>query len=256
MTEKKKKAVKVAIVILGIIALVALFLGLPGAKEDTDDTIDGNTGADNSYNLLSSDEDDDKAPVTTPLKGEGWVIVSASEEKQGNETLTLQTEEYEEVVYASPEASKADIVEEKTVEDAVENSKNDDNFHVVNTDEVHIHNFVTTTTAATCTNNGSIHYECECGANYDEVIPATGHNYNVVVVEATCEHDGSKTSTCTACGHQEVETIAKLNCEISNPVVETPVETPEAPEAPAIPDEITFGEDELPEGGLSAVEAE
>lgn len=254
MTKKNKKAVTIAaiIAILGIIAII-LAIVFTGAKEKTDDTLDGNTGADNSYNLLSSDEDDDKAPVTTPLKGEGWVIVSASEEKQGNETLTLQTEEYEEVVYASPEASKADIVEEKTVEDAVENSKNDDNFHVVNTDEVHIHNFVTTTTAATCTNNGSIHYECECGANYDEVIPATGHNYNVVVVEATCEHDGSKTSTCTACGHQEVEIIAKLNCEISNPVVETPVETPEAP---VIPDEITFGEDELPEGGLSAVEAE
>ncbi|MBQ9513692.1 MAG: hypothetical protein IJR66_01750 [Clostridia bacterium] len=64
---------------------------------------------------------------------------------------------------------------------------------------VHEHNYVITETyPATCTENGGILYECECGESYMEIIPATGHvpDYDC----ATTEHGVH----CTVCG-EEIE---------------------------------------------------
>lgn len=60
----------------------------------------------------------------------------------------------------------------------------------------------------TCDTDGSMRYTCTvCEATYDVVIRA-GHNWSeTVTVEATCTTDGSVTRTCEGCGASETETI-------------------------------------------------
>lgn len=59
----------------------------------------------------------------------------------------------------------------------------------------------TVTLGATCTEDGIATFTCTgCQYEYEEVIPATGHQYdNGVVTEPTCLQDGYTTFTCTEC---------------------------------------------------------
>ena len=70
------------------------------------------------------------------------------------------------------------------------------------------HSFVTqVVTAPTCTKDGLTAYICNsCKYRYDEVVPATGHSYNVSRrIEATCTESGYIQYTCSMCGEKYKE---------------------------------------------------
>ena len=60
----------------------------------------------------------------------------------------------------------------------------------------------TASTAATCTEAGSVTYTCaDCGDSYTETVPALGHNY------AAADDAGDTIYTCTRCGDTYTEAI-------------------------------------------------
>ena len=65
----------------------------------------------------------------------------------------------------------------------------------------HEHNYVKgNVTQPTCEDEGYTTYACACGESYnDDIVPATGHNYQSVVTNPTCEDKGYTTHTCSAC---------------------------------------------------------
>lgn len=206
-------------VMLGVMALLALLLLVAilfvDKKDYEDLTIDGTSGADAALNNGSQPEEpEDGNNPTTPLKGEGWVVVDADTTVQGNETITLNPDKYSQAVEANENADSAEVVEHEDASDAQEASKSDNDFHQA---PAHQHNYVSAeTVAATCEANGYIHYVCECGKSYDEAIVATGHSFKVSSeTAATCEKSGSRTLTCENCAKTVTETISALVCEIA-----------------------------------------
>lgn len=69
---------------------------------------------------------------------------------------------------------------------------------------------VTDSKAATCTEDGYITYTCRCGDTYNEVIEATGHDYDSVVTEPNCTEQGYTTHTCR-CGDSYVDSYTEPN---------------------------------------------
>lgn len=62
----------------------------------------------------------------------------------------------------------------------------------------------TASTAATCTEAGSVTYTCaDCGDSYTETIPALGHDY------AAADDAGDTIYTCTRCGEQHSELLPR-----------------------------------------------
>lgn len=75
------------------------------------------------------------------------------------------------------------------------------------------HSYKTTTTAATCTEQGYTTHTCgKCGDSYkDAYTSAKGHSYtSKVTTAATCTTNGVKTYTCSTCNHSYTESIDKL----------------------------------------------
>ena len=71
-----------------------------------------------------------------------------------------------------------------------------------NIDITHTHSYIETiTNPATCTENGTKTFTCDCGKIYTEEIPTTGHTPSdwIVDSEATCTNAGSKHKECTVC---------------------------------------------------------
>ena len=76
----------------------------------------------------------------------------------------------------------------------------------INTDPpAQSHNYrQTASTAATCTEAGSVTYTCtDCGDSYTETVPALGHNY------AAADDAGDTIYTCTRCGEQHSELLPR-----------------------------------------------
>ncbi len=69
-----------------------------------------------------------------------------------------------------------------------------------NADLSHEHSYTETVKEATCTEDGLKTFTCSCGRSYTEKIPATGHDFDYVVVEPTCISIGYETNTCKNCG--------------------------------------------------------
>lgn len=70
------------------------------------------------------------------------------------------------------------------------------------------HEYETVTVEATCETDGSITTTCKiCGDETVEVIPALGHNYECVETAATCGQDGAKVYTCANCEDTYSEVI-------------------------------------------------
>ncbi len=64
----------------------------------------------------------------------------------------------------------------------------------------------------TCEEDGIRLYYCDCGEEYNEVIPALGHSYSATITKApTCNTYGVKTFTCIHCSDSYAEPIAKTN---------------------------------------------
>lgn len=94
--------------------------------------------------------------------------------------------------------------------------------------DTHSYDEGTVTREATCTEDGTMTYTCTiCGATYEEVIAATGHDYEAVVTEPTATEKGYTTYTCKHCGDRYVS-------DYTDPVGEDPTE-PVDPEDPAEP---------------------
>lgn len=94
--------------------------------------------------------------------------------------------------------------------------------------DTHSYDEGTVTREATCTEDGTMTYTCTiCGATYEEVIAATGHDYEAVVTEPTATEKGYTTYTCKHCGDRYVS-------DYTDPIGEDPTE-PVDPEDPAEP---------------------
>ena len=59
---------------------------------------------------------------------------------------------------------------------------------------------------ATCTEDGLQERTCKCGEVVQEVINATGHNYNATVTAPTAKDQGYTTHTCANCGDSYIDT--------------------------------------------------
>ena len=90
----------------------------------------------------------------------------------------------------------------------------------------------------TCGQDGFVRWECACGNNYTETLPATGrHSWDggVVTVEPQPGAAGEKTYTCTVCGATYTEAVAALPTPTPAP---TPAPTPSStplPPAQSVP---------------------
>ena len=67
----------------------------------------------------------------------------------------------------------------------------------------------TVTKEPTCTTEGIMTFTCSCGESYTQAIPMTGHEYEVTVVEPTCEGYGYTEHACKHCDHCYVSQITQ-----------------------------------------------
>ncbi len=87
-------------------------------------------------------------------------------------------------------------------------------FAVLDDSQIHTHSYTTETerTEPGCVTQGSVTYQCECGATDVRILPAIGsHSYtSVITTPATCTANGVKTFTCLNCKHSYTEAIPSL----------------------------------------------
>ena len=79
----------------------------------------------------------------------------------------------------------------------------------------HIHQYTSTVTPPTCTEQGSTTYTCTCGDSYrSDYTNPLDHSWDagVVTTPATETAPGVKRYTCTRCSATRTETIAQLTC--------------------------------------------
>lgn len=61
----------------------------------------------------------------------------------------------------------------------------------------HEHSYASTTTPATCIENGVIIYNCTCGDSYTETVSATGHTFNEGESKcSSCDYDKAEDCSC------------------------------------------------------------
>lgn len=80
----------------------------------------------------------------------------------------------------------------------------------------HEHNYVENVVKeATCTENGTASYVCECGDTYEEEIPANNHSWGEYTSnnDATYTADGTKTAKCSSC--EATDTVADEGSKLS-----------------------------------------
>ena len=101
----------------------------------------------------------------------------------------------------------------------------------------------TASTAATCTEAGSVTYTCaDCGDSYTETVPALGHDY------AAADDAGDTIYTCTRCGEQHSELLPREYVS---------VKTGKTTEAYTLEGEQSFthtGDDAIARGELTVVQ--
>ena len=101
----------------------------------------------------------------------------------------------------------------------------------------------TASTAATCTEAGSVTYTCaDCGDSYTETVPALGHDY------AAADDAGDTIYTCTRCGEQHSELLPREYVS---------VKTGKTTEAYTLDGEQSFthtGDDAIARGELTVVQ--
>lgn len=75
------------------------------------------------------------------------------------------------------------------------------------------HSFESSTTPATCKDEGKIVKKCKiCGHTETQIIPKTNnHTYETTTIPATCKDEGRIIKKCKVCGHTETQTIPKTD---------------------------------------------
>ncbi len=86
----------------------------------------------------------------------------------------------------------------------------------------HSHGGWITEKEATCEETGFRYKACSCGDKIEEVIPATGHSYEITVIPPTVDEKGSITYTCNSCGfsyiseYVDVVTTVSFNASVTS----------------------------------------
>jgi len=83
-----------------------------------------------------------------------------------------------------------------------------------NIDKVdHVHSYVESGYASTCTEDGNVTYTCSCGHSYTETQKASGHKWDEgrVTVKPSDGVLGEKTYICSACGAKGIQTISNFS---------------------------------------------
>ncbi len=117
--------------------------------------------------------------------------------------------------------SHDDFSEETEPDNTVSTDPVDDPDHTAPTEntipsetiDTHKHNYTTTVTNATCTEDGYTTYVCDCGDTYTaDFVEATGHVWGdwVTVKAATEDATGEAVRTCSVCGGTEKKDLPKL----------------------------------------------
>lgn len=76
------------------------------------------------------------------------------------------------------------------------------------TEPPHVHTYIGTVTAPTCTDKGFTSFECECGDSYtDNEVEPTGHSYESEVTAPSCTADGYTTHTCSICEYSYKDNV-------------------------------------------------
>ena len=90
-------------------------------------------------------------------------------------------------------------------------------------DQGHKHEYESTViTEAGCEETGPMKYTCPCGDEYEDSIPAKGHDFVAgEVVQPTLFSNGYTVYTCTRCGATETGDITQL--------INEPIELPDIP---------------------------
>ncbi len=75
----------------------------------------------------------------------------------------------------------------------------------------------------TCEENGYTRYTCTCGYYYDDaIVQATGHDYEMEIVEPTCITEGKKHEECTICHDVRVDEVLPTVDHVVNEVTTAP----------------------------------
>ena len=100
----------------------------------------------------------------------------------------------------------------KPGDDIVESNTTEKNDTEETSTTEHKHEYNEVIVEATCDKKGSKTFTCKtCNDTYSEEISALEHSYNVTTsVNATCTSKGSKTFTCSKCSHTYIEDVAML----------------------------------------------
>lgn len=89
-------------------------------------------------------------------------------------------------------------------------------------DIAHDHSYTATVTnEPTCTETGTRAYTCSvCGHQYEEAIPALGHQYSVWVTDLapTCTTEGKDSRTCYRCGEVQEQSIPAMGHDFQDGV--------------------------------------
>ena len=166
---------------------------VPVSKDNGDGTF--TLGMYDVYNdvFYKNDGTDEFIPgetVNTAIKD--WEWSDSVDDEQNNVTLQANTKYY--VYYYTPNTDTTTVTPLAVKE-----------FYVNCTN--HVYGEWTTTTPATCTTDGVREHTCTgCGHTENEVIPATGHDYQIADdVPATCTEAGYTRYECTHC-HDDYQT--------------------------------------------------
>ena len=103
--------------------------------------------------------------------------------------------------------------------------------------QTHTHDYKSTVTAPTCTEQGYTTYTCTtCSDSYkDNFVKAAGHSYGgwTQVKAPTTEESGREERVCAKCGNIDHRELTKLEPEPSGPAPTVPAPTDPAPTEPA-----------------------
>lgn len=80
----------------------------------------------------------------------------------------------------------------------------------------HVHSYIDTLVAPTCTEKGYTIYTCACGDSYqDSEVASTGHIWDdwVTTVQPTSQLEGTKEHKCINCGRAETQPLPKLEAD-------------------------------------------
>ena len=166
----------------------------------------------------SSDENSTAESSEESSEAEESELSEASEETEESEETSEESAEF----IPSEEESTADESQEEescSFESSIEAVESEASTVPEETEEsedptesiaVHVHEYISQVTAATCTEDGYTLYQCGCGDSYtaDEA-QAAGHSFGAwtTVTAPSCTERGEEESLCETCGERKTKSV-------------------------------------------------